>query len=321
MKTVLFLLFLLSSFSAIGQIKYNYSRIDEHARFVPLVETSSIPRLSAYLTKPAANEVERVRALHTWITHNIRYDETIEVNSPWSAPEEMKLQHAETVLQNRKGVCLGYAQLFAAMAQAAGLQTAVVSGMVKEPDGYIPRIGHAWIAVQIDKKWFLCDPTWDAQSVLRKNNRNKKEYFLLKPAEFIYNHLPFDPMWQLLENPFDVTTFSRSTEQDIQRLLADKPLQPFQYQDTIATWYQQDTLTQMLTASDRMLRFNPDNEYVLTDIGRAHRYRYLALYIQADSLLQMTLQNKQPLMDSSDLHQRLEAMAFHFKMSNQFLNV
>jgi Transglutaminase-like domain len=53
---------------------YDYSMIDQHALDAPEDIKSSVNTLVEYLTKPARNDRERLRAVFRWITQNIAYD-------------------------------------------------------------------------------------------------------------------------------------------------------------------------------------------------------------------------------------------------------
>ena len=112
------------------------------------------------------------------------------------------------MLRRRRAVCQGYAQLTEALGAAMGLRVQVISGWSK---GYGFRIGqefgapnHAWNAIRIGGRWRLMDPTWGAGYLderLEFVRRFQEHYFLTDPADFVFDHLPQDPAWQLLERP------------------------------------------------------------------------------------------------------------------------
>ena len=89
-----------------------------------------------------------------------------------------------------------------------GLETVKVSGWAKgysyQPGAKIvgTKANHSWNAVKIENQWWLFDSTWGTGYI----NNNKKfewsyteHYFMTDPAEFIYDHFPIDPEWQLLD--------------------------------------------------------------------------------------------------------------------------
>ena len=70
--------------------------------------------------------------IYRWISKNIRY------HLAGYLREEARDSSAETVLKKRRGVCAGYANLFAAMAKEAGLKVKVISGDAKMPMNFKP---------------------------------------------------------------------------------------------------------------------------------------------------------------------------------------
>lgn len=173
-----------------------FDAIDAHARAAPSSACTSIASLAAHLTAPARGEREKARALFTWIAFNVNYD----VSSFGEAPEPA------AVLETRRAVCAGYAALFKALADAAGLEAVVIHGHAKGvgPKAATGRDGlltHDWNAVRIDGQWALVDCTWGAGRVDEQGRFRRRfceHYFATPPELFIYDHLPSDERWQLL---------------------------------------------------------------------------------------------------------------------------
>lgn len=65
-------------------------------------------------------------------------------------------------------------------------------------------MAHAWNAVRTSKGWYLYDPTWSSGTV-DGNFQFVKDlndtWYKVLPREFILTHIPFDPIWQLLNPP------------------------------------------------------------------------------------------------------------------------
>ena len=144
-----------------------------------------------------------------WIAYNITYD-TVSYFSKNYAD-----QTAEGVFRNRKGVCAGYANLYKYLCDALQLPCEVVSGYAKGY-GFDTRKGvptdtdHAWNAVQIDDHWYLLDSTWGAGHLNNESNFVKELtpfYFLTRPSQMIYNHLPENDKWQLLKTPITMAQY------------------------------------------------------------------------------------------------------------------
>ena len=193
------------------------AQIDEHVNRTPPEAAASIQSLADYLAKPAANEMHKVRAIYAWIVRNIDYDvAALASGNPGD-------QSAQTTLARRKAVCDGYSQLFEALARAAGLEAVEVIGYCRGA-GYLagaplgPDPDHAWSAVRVDGNWFLLDSTWAAGYIDARAGfvrRSDDYYFLTPPANFVYDHLPKDPKWQLLGAPI--------AKQDFERLVYLRP--------------------------------------------------------------------------------------------------
>ena len=176
-----------------------FAAIDAHAVAAPASVADSVSTLSAYLTGPAQNDREKARAIFRWIAHNVAYD-----------PSADGLRFSPTaVLRSRRAVCLGYAVLFEALAEDAGMKAELIFGHSKDlkpgtadgPDGWE---NHSWNAVQIDGQWRLLDCCWGAGHYDEQGafvQSFTPHYFLTAPEDFAYDHLPTDPSWQLLDQP------------------------------------------------------------------------------------------------------------------------
>ena len=57
-------------------------------------------------------------------------------------------------------LCCGYAKIFKACADEAGLKSVYVTGTVPATAG-LPNNGHAWNLVDVDGAWKVVDVTWD----------------------------------------------------------------------------------------------------------------------------------------------------------------
>jgi len=118
------------------------------------------PRLQAMVAEIKASLDPKVDD-HTLATTLLRfvagYIETV--------PESPYAYHTTSifdVLDNRKGDCTEYSQLFVTLARAAGLPAREVSGFVYGGDDQAPSLsGHAWVEVLLNGEWIGMDPTWN----------------------------------------------------------------------------------------------------------------------------------------------------------------
>ncbi|TXC81670.1 transglutaminase domain-containing protein [Luteibaculum oceani] len=137
-----------------------FSSPKEHNE-IPKKIRESVPELAQYLTADFKSEREKVRALYTWVINNIEYD--------YEKTQKGKVTFfngPENVLKEQKAVCTGYVFLLGALLSEVDIEWEEVQGYTNSGAPYfIPSIvldDHAWIAIKINGKWELADPTWDA---------------------------------------------------------------------------------------------------------------------------------------------------------------
>jgi hypothetical protein len=193
-----------------------YRTIDRHALKAPKEAEQTIERLAKYLVEPANSDRERARAIFRWMTDRIAYDTEAFFGT------RVQDDIAENVLQSRRAVCAGYANLFQELCTSAGIEAVVIGGYGRgfgtTPDDDVRAENHVWNAVKLDGAWHLLDVTWCAGGVTDQKTFRKEfreAYYLIAPEQMILDHLPTDPAWQLL-NP-------AVSAEDFEELLKLKP--------------------------------------------------------------------------------------------------
>ncbi len=186
------------------------AQLDRYALDAPAQATQSASSLAAYLAAGANADRDKARLIFRWIAGNIAYDTYSAEN-----PETRRKQASDAVLRDRLAVCEGYANLFDALAQAMGLESVLIGGYSKggnyTPGQPFEKADHAWNAVKIDGAWRLLDATWGAGSFDEQGNFVRlfqEHFFLTPPTQFIYDHFPEDPQWQLIEKPLSLEEFA-----------------------------------------------------------------------------------------------------------------
>ena len=171
----------------------------------------SLPILVQYLKEKAGrDEVHLVKLLHDWITYNIAYDTKAFFSGKYPS------QDYKSVLQNRKAVCSGNANLLQKMCELAGIECETVAGYsrgygfeVFDNEALSPQVKHVWNAVKVKNAWYLLDSTWDAGHI--KGKKFVKEYstayLFPDPSKMIHTHFPKNKRWQLLKKPLTVEEF------------------------------------------------------------------------------------------------------------------
>jgi len=239
--------FLCLSFCCLPAVKsqsYNQpAALDYHAVYIPATETQTSATIAAYIQAHFKTDEEKLAAIYSWVATNIRYDTDSMLPINWSLEQQEKVA---ATLRRRKGVCENYAALFTDIANKAGFPSFVVSGFANL-GGSLHNSGHSWSAVLFQQQWYLCDPTWD------NGTRGGLNYFMVRPAEFIASHMPFDPLWQLLEYPITEQEFRRGANHQ-------KKGAPVNVNEQVKAFLQLDSLQQLEAAATRIKQAGIEND-------------------------------------------------------------
>ncbi len=260
----------------------DFRKLDRHARRAPQPVSLDVKSLSRYLTEPAANDMEKARALYVWLTHNIEYD------SEAIARDEGRInQRLDDILRRRRAICTGYAQLLEALCAEAGLRCPEISGYSKgtltaRPGLKVP--DHAWNAILLDGEWHLVDATWGSSVIDRDNDfvtSDSAFYWLTPPRSFIRNHLPAQPWWQLLPCPVPPAVFQEPAD-SIGGWL-DKRDSCYAFRDSITAYLSLPLPQRGLAKAEAAYRFNP-TPLNANELGHASIDYATRLSDRADSL-------------------------------------
>jgi hypothetical protein len=219
---------------------------------LPASVETGIATVARYIAQREPDPWMRVKALHDYVADRVTYD--VESYRSGAYPP----QDAETVFRTRRSVCAGYANLLAALGEAAGDEIVVVGGDARTTGNDLTGEGHAWNAARIAGRWTLLDATWDAGFL--KDDRFVKRYsteFLFTPPEVQgLSHFPEEERWQLRTPPLSRGEFLRQPRM--------RPLFYAEGFTLIAPDRPQVTVDSVLEASLR----NPRRRYVLAHYER-----------------------------------------------------
>lgn len=145
------------------------------------------------ITAGSSDNYQKIRAIYLWICKNIDYDTTYSIHD------------ADQCVENHRGVCQAYCELFYRLAKAVGVRVDIINGKSKDNDGRIGQMGHAWLfAYTSQNRGILLDPTWGAGYVENGKFCRRKNHWLwfdVIPEWMILSHYPDDPSDQLLSSP------------------------------------------------------------------------------------------------------------------------
>ena len=237
----------------------DYRDIRSHVRNTPKSIETDVDALASYLQEGMNTDLEKVRSLYLWVAYNVTYDMKAFMRG------RLGEQTVPDVLQKRKAVCEGYANLFSALCERAGLENRKIIGYSK---GYGYEAGqkfavsnHAWNAVRLDEEWFLLDVTWAASrsnaSDFGPSENNLERYFLTQPHIFLIDHLPEDPEWQLIESPISLDDFE-----------AGKNVPAGQKKKKVKITG--DTYSREVAHYERVVRHNPGSQEAQFRLGYAY---------------------------------------------------
>lgn len=197
----------------------DFQKADSIAELYDGESLEMLPLLAHNLTRDLDSEVEKFRAIYTWVCSNItsdhgsfvknrkmreKYQDDEQALSQWNA--EFQVEVFNKLLKSKKTVCTGYAYLMKELSYFAGIECEIVDGYGRTvvsnvSEASIPN--HSWNAVRLNGKWYLCDPTWSSGHTLIPSYKFIQEYndgyFLADPAVFVRSHYPLDPDWILME--------------------------------------------------------------------------------------------------------------------------
>jgi hypothetical protein len=240
------------------------SHLLAHADSTDRATSKSHQKLSAYLAAGAHSDEEKILIFSYWIAKNIRYDKA---EMKWLKRSN---KTAYEVLQNRKAVCEGMANLFEQMCANENIVCYTITGHAY--GSFLRRLfncchmRHAWNVVYVSGQWKPVDVTWCGHLVKDGNFRKNPDlaWVFDDARHFAQSHLPGDPRWQLLANPFTEKEF---WHQDIP---SEKN---FNYQDSLNILLQRDDSQNKLISIQSAYLHNQDHELYfrnLIDLGWDH---------------------------------------------------
>jgi len=198
----------------------DFSAADSVATLYPKYPLQDLYGLSQKLTSSLPTDVEKFRAIYRWVSTNIENDYALYLEdnrmrtklqsdnqalNAWT--RKFNVRMFRRLMDRYQTVCLGYAYLVKELALHAALSCQVVGGYGRTARSNIGGNGipnHAWNAINLNGKWYLCDATWSSGAIDEHEGRfirhYNDEYFLTDPVLFARNHFPLDTAWLLLKH-------------------------------------------------------------------------------------------------------------------------
>lgn len=226
---------------------FGYIETDRIALNVPIEQTTTTHDIAQYIKRHFDSDSKRIRAIYTWVSNNIKYDRN---SVHLVILEEDREERVTYALRRKKGVCENFAAIFNDLCIKAGIPSFIIQGYTRQSGG-IDRTPHVWCTAFTDGQWFMYDPTWDAGFISNNHFISKVQtnYFKIKPPVFIQTHLPFDPLFQLMDYPVNYKEFKTGTTRSANQK------DHFSYRDSIRKYADSDSLNRYFSAFQRISNY------------------------------------------------------------------
>ena len=146
---------------------------------------------AAEVTANCVTKEEKAEAIYRWLCDHIAYDTPLTIYT------------ADEAIEQGKGVCQAYSELFYRIGTAAGLDVEIVHGDSKDIQGKVGDIGHAWNVINFGRnRKMLVDATWgagaliDGDFVKNEGEVRKMAWYDVDPKVMITSHYPSNNAYQ-----------------------------------------------------------------------------------------------------------------------------
>lgn len=193
----------------------NLHKVDNIVKYYP--EINSIKELAEKVNYDFKNsDLEKIRAIYTWIGLNLEYDDLSYNSKLLKSPEfvfyydeddlewikKRKIKEiAKKAFYTKKGLCTGYAYLFHTLCNLMNIDNELVYGYTKtsfRDIGIIPDSkNHVWNTVKINDKWLFFDITYGSGYAYKGVWQRKTNYAFFNADKNLLKltHFPSDQKW------------------------------------------------------------------------------------------------------------------------------
>lgn len=167
---------------------------------IPDAYTGTLDSLALYIDSHCRQDTAKLRMLYAWMVGHMRYNVY-----PTFVSANQKRDEAREVsqaLRQREGVCRHFAKIFQAVSERMDIPAFFIEGYTQRGGVVVPE-PHAWCVALVGGQWYGYDPTHGMGYVqnYRFISASNFDFCQVRPEDLIVTHMPFDPMWQLLEHP------------------------------------------------------------------------------------------------------------------------
>ncbi len=253
----------------------DFTKADSIAKSYTDASLRNMPVLVYNLIHALDTDVEKFRAIHTWVCLNIESDHyfsetTIKkrrhlINDnaaleKWNTKVQSKVY--KKLLKEKKTICSGYAYILKTLTNLADMECEIVDGYARTVRTNVDTVdfpNHSWNVVKLNDTWYFADTTQASgyynlteEEFVKNYNEG---YFLATPELFAKNHYPLNTKWLLLDKDISLKSFVGA---------------PIIYQNTykhgIIPLHPNALVTQIETGERMVFRFKVLNEIALKEV-------------------------------------------------------
>jgi hypothetical protein len=224
------------------------------------LNASTLNDITKNILSVSSNTREQLQLLLLWSHHAMRADGARFFNGGFP----LSTQQA---IQKRTGLCDEYSNIVDEFCKKIKVQSFRVTGYVRYPDfqpgDALRQTNHAWNFVYLDSSWVACDLFWSTTALDAEGStpphfvkRLEPEYFLGLPSDFLYHHLPADPVFQFDSQPVKVEAFANSPDGIDPQV---KRMPYLNYQDSVKILWKLTPEKRLLKMARHSYSYNKDN--------------------------------------------------------------
>jgi len=300
-KYLLFIFCLIISNFSLGKVSIIDSSVIEVFNNHDFSKVTTIKELATEISVLTNSNSKKLQLLLLWS------DRFMFVDSArffaYGAPKNIAQAFKE-----RKGLCDEFSGIVNEFCQIQHIPCFKVTGYVAEGEtidnSLFVEENHAWNAVFIDNTWLLCDLFWSTSKLNSNNSFIKKldeTYFLANGYAFMHNHLPADPVFQLLDYPIKIDSFKKIIDE------IEPTNHLCNYKDSLAALLKMDVKEQNVKIARQAYNYNPLNPNILA----------IALYNYGVSIIKNKSANKAEFIKANHLF--TEAIPLTEKSSKPYI--
>ena len=188
----------------------SFSQVDKAARCITSLPNTITAALLAtnYVCRPYRSSVQRLRAIFTWCSERVSWDDDVMLHGYDDGYTDTR-----RIIQTKRGSSREVSALIVEMCTAIGVHAEQVRGYLKAPGedldlDAVARPNHFWNAILVDNEWRMLDasiagPTNPKRGQYSSVSNSIAEawYFLARPSEMCWTHVPCDEMQQHMVPP------------------------------------------------------------------------------------------------------------------------